>query len=196
MRPLRSRIVTHCRLSRSASRLGPQIPSVALVGQQRAVIRLDCVLDLKLTGTSKRRDGLTSSTIGGIARVGVDLPCFAGPRACTRASFNPNAASLDRALGASFARRCRFGRGKQIRDRHLEGLREVEKSLVKQTASAELDIDQHVACHTRVQGQDFLGHAAFEAEFANVAPDHFSPTFPLGNPLWVVLTRARGHVFT
>jgi hypothetical protein len=61
---------------------------------------------------------------------------------------------------ASFAHWRLFGHGKQISDRHTEGLREVKEPLVEQATPAELDIDQHIACHTRVQGEDFLSHAA------------------------------------
>lgn len=113
--------------------------------------------------------------------------------ASTPACIDWNAASFRRPLGASLTRWRRFGHGKQFSYWHIEGLGEVKKPLVEQAAPAELDIDQHIARHTRVQGEDFLGHVALNAKFANVAPDCLSPPFPLGNPLGAVLVRARGH---
>lgn len=133
---------------------------------------------------------ITSSAIGsGSCHTGAHI-C---PRTSTPVRRQPDAASFRRTLGASLADWRRFGDGKQVSDWHVKSLRKVKKALVEQTTSTELDVDQHIACHARVQREEFLSHAALHAKFANVAPDYFSPTFPLGNPLGAVLTRARGH---
>lgn len=55
------------------------------------------------------------------------------------------------------------------------------------------NVNQHIPCHTRIQRQLFLG-ATLALAFAADSGAHFgASTFPLRDPLGIVLAWSRGH---
>jgi hypothetical protein len=77
--------------------------------------------------------------------------------------------------------------------RNIESLGDVEEPLIKQTSAPELNIDEYVASHARLEGQRLLGQAALDAHSPNPTSDFPPSQLPCRNPVWVVLGGAGGH---
>jgi hypothetical protein len=89
----------------------------------------------------------------------------------------------------------------------VEGVGDVDEPLVEDAALSVFDVDEDVSGDAGSQRQRFLGHAALEAQCADVASDGASPVLPRGDTLsssrvradrrsWPVLFSRRSTVST
>lgn len=54
-------------------------------------------------------------------------------------------------------------------------------------------INEDIACHARTKCKRLLRHPATDTQLTNFSSDSVTTPFPLGDPLWGVLTRTRRH---
>ena len=74
-----------------------------------------------------------------------------------------------------------------------QGLSDVEESLVQQSSSTQLNVNQYVARDARPQGKRLLGEPTLCPERPNLLTDLASVMFPRRSTFRVVLAGARRH---